>query len=155
VRLYEHIRPPVLLDSESALHFSDHIMVWNKLGRSLDIIWTRSAFKVDNIQSASDKSLIAAGVESVDHGDISEYLSLIRHDEIDLIFSHSIGALPSPFPLRLLFEERVYQKEPLPFEEVDEYLPPLISSSKSMRFTTDSLQFCTPTLALKPPKTTL
>jgi hypothetical protein len=56
--------------------------------------------------------VIAAGVEPVDHGDISEYVPLIRHDEIDLIFSHSIGALPSPFPLRLLLEERVHQVPP-------------------------------------------
>jgi hypothetical protein len=43
------------------------------------------------------ESVIAVGVELVNYGDISEYMPLIRHDEIDLIFSHSIGALPSPF----------------------------------------------------------
>jgi hypothetical protein len=70
-------------------------------------------FKVD-IQSASDKSVIAAGVKPVGHGDISEYVPLVRHNEIDLIFSHSVGALPSPFPLRLLLEERVHQNPSCP-----------------------------------------
>jgi hypothetical protein len=67
--------------------------------------------------------VIAAGVELVDHRDISEYVPLIRHDEIDLIFSYSIGALPSPFPLKLLLEESVHQEEPLLFKEGDEHLP--------------------------------
>jgi hypothetical protein len=71
-------------------------------------------------------------VHYVDHGDISDYVPLIRHDVIDLSFSHSIRALPSPFPLRLLLEERVHREEPLLFEKVDENLPPMISNSKSM-----------------------
>jgi hypothetical protein len=38
-------------------------------------------FKVD-IQNASDKSVITVGVKPVDHGDISEYVPLVRHNEI-------------------------------------------------------------------------
>jgi hypothetical protein len=61
-------------------------------------------FKVD-IQSASDKSVIAAGVKPVDHRDISKYVPLIRHDEIDLIFPATslVGFTDvASFPRRLL-----------------------------------------------------
>lgn len=70
--------------------------------------------------------MIALGFHPVEHGDIIEYLSLFRHNEVDLVSCGTVGAHPGPFSMRWLFEEKVHHKEFL-LQKVGQSLAPVVS----------------------------